>query len=173
MTDVVEPCHVRDALLWQWSLAWSFADDFIIGQIDNDLATWQPAPSSWTVHPTPGGWRADWADDEEDGIPAPASAGWILWHIQWWLSNTIAAVRGDAQIQPTEFIVKTGTDNLVRLHHQWEEILLSENLDQPVKRVLPEAQPLATVAAWVNAELWKNLAEIGQLKMLYAHKDAH
>lgn len=162
MTDF----DVRTALQPQLAIEWRFAGDFIIGQIDEEAALWSPgAARSYTVHRTSEGWLADWPDEQNDP-PMTATMGWILWHIEWWWTDTIGLVNGDERIAPQEYRWSGGTDEIVRLKERWDHVLATEDFDRLVQWAMPEHQPLGLIAAWLNFKLAKNLSEINQLKML-------
>lgn len=164
MTDL----DVRTVLQRQLAIEWSFASDFIVGQIDEEAALWSPgAVRSYTVHRTSDGWSADWPDEENDP-PMAATMGWLLWHIEWWWSDTLVLVNGHGRLAPQEHKWSGGTDEIVRLKAQWDRVLATEDFDRRVQWAMPEPQPLGLVAAWLNFELAKNLSEINQLKMLRA-----
>ena len=159
---------VRTALQRQLAIEWSFAADLIIGQIDEEAALWSPAGvKRYTVHSTSEGWSADWPDEENDP-PMTATMGWILWHIEWWWTDTLSRVNGDGRIEPLEHKWSGGTDEIERLKERWDQVLATDNVNRLVPWSLPQPQPLGLIAAWLNFELAKNLAEINQLKMLRA-----
>lgn len=156
----------RAALERQLAIEWRFASDYILGQSVEELALWKPTANSVTVHSTDSGWVADWPDEEADEV-APATIGWLLWHIEWWWANTLATVNGGTQIAPAEFRWSGGADRIADLKRQWDEVLATRNLGELVRWVMPEPQPLGAIAGWVNFELAKNLSEINQLAMIH------
>lgn len=162
----VSPFDVRTMLQRQLALEWRFASDFVLDRIDPELALWQPVATSPTIHRVHGGWRADWPDEDADEVPAPAGIGWVLWHIEWWWSATLASVHAMPSCDPEDFVATLDSQVLRGLKAQWDLVLTGDDLDRPVEWLLPEPQPLGFIAAWVNFELAKNLAEINQLAML-------
>ena len=159
---------VRTALQQQLQIEWKFATDLILGQIDENTALWSPGESpSYTVHPTSEGWAGDWPDEENDP-PMAATIGWILWHIGWWWSDSLSLVKGLGRVAPQEYTWSGGTDEIAGLKGRWDQVLATEDFDQPIQWAMPEPQPFGMIAAWVNFELAKNLSEINQLKMLRA-----
>jgi len=85
-----------------------------------------------------GSYTPDWADTEPDPVPVP-TIGWLSWHMGWWWSVAVDHAHGRAP----------------------------RDLDATAPFPWPK-DPQHTVAhmvAWVNAELMKNVAEIGQLRL--------
>ena len=170
MTLGTNSYDTRAALQRQLDIAWNFATDFILDQIDHDLALWKPAPDSVTVHPTGSGWVADWpSEDGTESLP-PATIGWSLWHIEWGWTNTLATVNREAQISASDFRWSGGTQHLAGLKRRWDRVLATDDLERLNQWVMPAPRPLSYIAGLVNFELTKNLAEINQLKMLHASK---
>jgi hypothetical protein len=165
----------RDLLRWQFDLTWSLLE-LHLEQLTPDDLLWEPAAHIWTVRPRGSGtWEADWAETEPDPIPVPTAA-WVSWHIGWWWSVTIDHVRS-RRPRDREEIGWPGPDAAVAgLRGLREEWLAA--LDRLTDRDLDHAAPfpwpdgsgltLAHTLAWVNAELMKNTAEIGQLRLLRA-----
>jgi hypothetical protein len=50
------------------------------------------------------------------------------------------------------------------------ESLRPEDLDTPVRYPWTESRPLAYLLAWVNLELMKSIAEIGEVANVYLHR---
>ncbi len=83
--------QLLDTLRWQFRLTWQLAQ-YHLPQLTDDACLWEPAPGSWTVRQAGGVWQPDWADAEPDPV-LPVTIGWLAWHIIWWWSGLIAAVR--------------------------------------------------------------------------------
>lgn len=147
---------------------WRFAEEPVLGTVDEDLALWEPSSHVCTVRHTAKGWVADWPDEEHPPIP-DVTIAWVLWHIEWWWSDTISRVQGGPQIPPEAHRWSGDTSGVVAVKQRWDDILASADLDAPIDWVMPEPQPLWFVAAWVNVEFTKNLAEINHLRMLRAN----
>jgi hypothetical protein len=135
----------------------------------------QPAAHCWTVRPGAGGrWVPDWADAEPAPIPVP-TIGWITWHIGWWWTVTIDHTQGRKPRERTEIDWPGDGSKTVAwlrdLRTEWLAVLdrLSD-ADLDGTALFPwQGDPEHTAAhtiAWVNAELMKNVAEIGQLRLL-------
>lgn len=155
----------RVILQRQLAISWSFAGDFILGRIGEDLALWEPSPGrAYTVRRTDGIWRADWPDERNDP-PRTATIGWLLWHIEWWWSDTLALVDGRPRVGHQEHVWSGGTRAIEDLKRRWDAVLAEDDLERGIQWVMAEPQPLGMVAAWVNFELTKNLAEINQIRM--------
>ncbi len=117
-----------------------------------------------------GRWWPDWAEPEPD--PAPGvSVGWVTWHLGWWWSAALDHAQGRTP-PPREQVAWPGDAAaavawITGIHERWRDLLagLSEpDLDGVVRFPWPEPRPLGIMAAWVNGELTKNVAEIGVLR---------
>ncbi|WP_280435187.1 DinB family protein [Nocardia carnea] len=166
----------RDLLRWQFDLVWSLSQLHFDALTDDDTH-WAPAEVIWTVHRgADGHWRPDFAETEPDPIPATTIA-WLTWHIGWWWSSAIEHAEGRPVPERTE-VYWPGTTAaaltwLTDLREQWLAVLDrcdDSTLEQPTHYPWPAEAGLtvAHLAAWVNAELMKNAAEIGQLRVLRA-----
>lgn len=146
-------------LLWQFDLTWALADLHLSALVEDDFL-WEPAALCWTLRPdTAGVWRPDWADTEPDPIPVPTVA-WLTWHVIWWWSTTIDKVTGDAPRDRDEVTWPgdgaSSVSQIRELAARWRDLLADLDVDQ------------VRTALWLNAELMKNIAEIGQLRLLRA-----
>ncbi|MET8349515.1 MULTISPECIES: DinB family protein [unclassified Micromonospora] len=101
--------------------------------------------------------------------------GWITWHIGWWWTVAIDHLQGRPARERTEVNWPGDGDKTVAwlrdLRTEWLAVFdrLSET-DLDGTAPFPwQDDPEHTVAhmiAWVNAELMKNVAEVGQLRLL-------
>ncbi len=158
-------------LRWQYDLTWTLAE-LHLTELRVDDFLWEPGPLCWTVRPTPDGWVPDWADTEPDPIPVPTIA-WITWHVGWWWTVTIDHLRGRTP-SSREDVAWPGAARTVEwlrgLHTEWTTVLdglTAADLAAPAPFPWPpdSALTVAHTVAWVNAELMKNVAEIGQLRL--------
>ncbi|WP_106402271.1 DinB family protein [Actinocorallia populi] len=166
----------RDLMRWQFDLTWSLSEYHLERLVPEDFL-WEPSPLSWTVRPAPDGtWVTDWAETEPDPVPTPTIA-WLTWHIDWWWSVALDHVRSRAPRDRAEITWpgdgEAAVARLRALREEWLTVL--EHLDEPAldaPATFPwQDDPQYTVAhtiAWVNAELMKNVTEIGQLRLLRA-----
>ncbi len=161
---------MRDVLLSQLDLVWGFATQFVLDDVDERQALWEPSGNVVTVHNTEDGWVADWPDEESRPLP-DATIGWILWHVEMWWANAADSAEGRRARTPDEVRWSGSTDGVIAAHDRWVEILSSHDLEAPVRGLMPEPRPFSFVAAWVNFELTKNLAEINQLKIQYGNRN--
>ncbi|SFQ55130.1 DinB superfamily protein [Amycolatopsis arida] len=172
-----EPPESRCALLrWQFDLTWSLLD-LHLNELRPEDFRWEPAPLCWTVRPGPGGtWVPDWADSEPDPIPVP-TVGWLTWHLGWWWTVTLDHAEGRVPRERTDVDWPgpgTPTVEWLRgLRRDWLAVLnrlTDADLDEPAPFPWPRdsGHTVAQMVAWVNAELMKNAAEIGQLRLLRA-----
>lgn len=155
----------RVLLRRQLDIMWRFATDFIIDQIDLELALWEPSTHVCTVHQTGDGWSADWPDEDEGPLP-DATIAWLLWHIEWWWNDISARVARQPGLSPSDHSWSGSTAGIVAAKHDWDRVLAEADLDVLVQWHMPQPQPVWFIASWVNVELTKNLAEINQLKGL-------
>ncbi|MFF5180720.1 DinB family protein [Micromonospora sp. NPDC000316] len=167
------PVSRRDVLQWQFDLTWSLFE-YHLERLESADFLWEPAAHCWTVRPTDDGRSMpDWADAEPDPVPVP-TIGWITWHIGWWWTVALDHVQGRPPRERTE-IAWPGGDKAVAwlrdLRTEWLEVLARlDDADLDGTAPFPwQGDPAHTVAhmlAWVNAELMKNAAEIGQLRLM-------
>ena len=162
-----------ELLRWQFEFTWSLFE-YHLERLEPGDSRWEPAPRCWTVRPdSSGGWVPDWAEPEPDPVPVP-TVGWVSWHIGWWWGVTLDHAQGRTPRERTE-VGWPGEESVV----EWLRALRTEwltVLDGLTDRKLEEAAPfpwpadsgytVAHMVAWVNSELMKNAAEIGQLRLL-------
>lgn len=161
-------------LRWQFELTWSLLDGHVGALRDEDYL-WEPVDGCWTVREVAAGcWQPDWVEPEPNPAP-PATIGWLTWHIGWWWTETLACAAGHAPPVRSEIGwpgSASGTAAWLRgLRTRWITVL-DRLTDADLAAVAPypwRNRPDRTVAhmiGWVNAELMKNAAEIGQLRFL-------
>ncbi|MCX4558052.1 DinB family protein [Streptomyces phaeochromogenes] len=171
-----------ELLRWQFELTWSLFE-YHLERLEDEDFLWEPGPLCWTVRPDADGdgrWVADWADAEPDPIPVP-TIGWVSWHIGWWWSVAVDHARGRVPRERTEIVWpgdgKAAVAWLRGLRGEWLAVL-EQFTDAELDAVAPfpwQNEPEHTVAhmaGWVNSELMKNAAEIGQLRLLRAASGA-
>lgn len=167
MTPLIE------TLTWQFRMTWSLGRDFWLPALTDDLLLWRQAPSAASMRfGTDGTWQPDW-DEDPDPVP-PATAGWLTWHIQWWWTSAIASFRGEP-IPERESIrwpvtadaVRTTLSELADTWHSMLEVLDDSLLERPAAFPWPDPRPVRHLVAWVNSELMKNLAELGDCVRLH------
>jgi hypothetical protein len=137
------------------------------------MCLWAPGPGAWTVRRVGGAWVPDWAEVEPDPAP-PTTIAWTAWHMAWWWSEALARATG-APPPGRLGVAYPGSAEGVRaqlgaLARDWRSVLAgldAEALGRPSTFPWPEERPFATTVAWVNAELMKNVAEIGVVRHLY------
>ncbi len=158
----------RELLRWQFDLTWSLLE-YHLDRLEPADLLWEPAALTWTVRPDEAGaWRPDWADTEPDPVPVP-TIGWVTWHIGWWWSTALDQVNAKPPRDRTEVVWPGDGAGVVRglrdLRAEWTAALDRADLDAAAAEPWPD---VAHLAGWVNAELMKNVAEIGQLRLLRA-----
>lgn len=163
-------------LRWQFELTWSLLD-LRLTALDEDDFLWEPAEGCWTVRRSAdGSWRPDWVEPEPDPAPV-ATIGWLTWHIGWWWTEAITRQQGELPPERTDVLWPgsgAAAEAWLRgLRSRWVE-LVARLAPAELHEVAPypwQDRPDRTVAhlvGWVNAELMKNTAEIGQLRLLRA-----
>ncbi|MEH1102894.1 DinB family protein [Micromonospora sp. CPCC 205561] len=166
----------RALLRWQFDLTWSLFE-YHLERLDVADFLWEPAANCWTLRRGPdGAWTPDWADTEPDPVPVP-TVGWLTWHVGWWWTVAADHLAGRAARARTDVGWPGAGEPCVawlrRLRTEWLgllERLTDADLDGPAPFPWQD-DPAYTVAhtiGWVNAELMKNVAEIGQLRLLRA-----
>jgi DinB superfamily len=157
---------------WQFELTWSLLELHLERLTPADML-WEPASQVWTVRQgADGAWRPDWDEAEPDPIPVP-TVGWVMWHIGWWWSVTLDHARGLPPRDRTE-VTWPGPDQAVEwlrgLRSEWLAVLGTLDVAAPAPWPWPDdpSKTIGHMVSWVNAELMKNTAELGQLRLLRA-----
>jgi hypothetical protein len=163
-----------ETLRWQFQLTWRLASEYHLPALTDETCFWEPALGSWNVRRFEDGiWRPDWVEPEPN--PAPTvTIGWLTWHITWWWSGLIAAVRNEPPIGRDQ-VFWPGSADAVRsrlegLAAEWTDFLSmldDAGLDRPLAYPWTEPRPLSIALAWANSELMKNVAEIGYVRLLF------
>jgi hypothetical protein len=156
----------RDLLRWQFDLTWSLFEYHLDLLADADLL-WEPtAPHVFTMRHNGTAWDRDWPTPEEEpnGV---ATMAWLTWHIGWWWT---AAVDHVCHREPRD-VAWPGPEQAVEwlrgLRAEWLQVLADVDLEATTTFPWPDgSMTVAHTVAWVNSELMKNVAEIGQLRRL-------
>lgn len=166
---------IPSVALVQCDLTWALFDHHLT-RLDPAAVRWEPGPVVGTVRPDGDGvWRPDWAGTEPDPVPVPTIA-WLAWHVLWWWGTAADHLAGDPP-RARENVIWPGDDAVVDalrgLHDRWRSLLAAatdDDLDRAAPFPWPEGSgpTVAHMLAWVNAELMKNAAEIGQLCLQHA-----
>nr|WP_218107340.1 DinB family protein [Micromonospora carbonacea] len=165
-----------DLVRWQFDLIWALFE-YHLERLEPADFLWEPAAHCWTVRPGPAGtWVPDWAQTEPDPVPVPTIA-WLTWHIGWWWSAAGEHLQG-RPVSPHTGVAWPGAgaatvEWLRDLRRQWLghlDGLADADLDRVAAYPWPAdaGHTVAHLLGWVNAELMKNVAEIGQLRLLRA-----
>ncbi|QOV37204.1 DinB family protein [Streptomyces ferrugineus] len=164
----------RDLLRRQFDLTWALFE-YHLDRLRPEHFLWEPGPYCWTVHRgADGTWVPDWAETEPDPVPVPTIA-WLSWHIGWWWGVATDHLRGRPPRERTEVTWPgEGAATVTWLRELGAEWLAAldglDESDLEAGASFPWTEdPQYTVAhmiGWVNAELMKNVAEIGQLRLL-------
>ena len=157
----------------QLRVTWALASDVLAGLTDAE-ALWCPSAASWTVRPDAHGrFVADWEEPEPSPAPPPSIA-WVQWHVIWWWSTVIDRTFGSGQLRRDEVAWPGAAASMARidvLRQAWIarlDSLSDADLSSGALTTWPYAdgRPFAEVAAWVNVELTKNVAEMCLLRRL-------
>jgi hypothetical protein len=162
-----------DLVRWQFDFTWSLAELHLQELAPEDFL-WEPARRCWTVRQAPdGSWAPDWEEPEPDPPPVP-TIGWVSWHLGWWWTVTLDHLQGRVPHDRTA-VAWPGPGAptvawLRALRTEWVAVL-----DRLTAADLRAAAPfpwpadagltVAHTLAWVNGELMKNVAELGQLRL--------
>ena len=157
-----DPALATRTLLKQLDLVWLFAEQHVLPRIDEAAVHWEPSSNCVGIRRVDGHLVADWPDETAEALPEPTIA-WLLWHIEWWWSNTIAACRGGGPTGPDTYEWSGSTKHIGELRTEWSALLSSTDVETTISGLMPHDTPLWEVAGWVNFELTKNISEIGQL----------
>ncbi|SCL48962.1 DinB superfamily protein [Micromonospora citrea] len=170
------PESSRALLRWQFDLTWALFEHHLERLEPADFL-WEPAEHCWTVRRDANGDLVpDWADTEPDPVPVPTIA-WLTWHIGWWWTVAVDHLRGRTVRQRTD-VAWPGAGGptvawLRGLRTEWLDVL-DGLTDADLDRTAPfpwqddSGHTVTHMVAWANAELMKNVAEIGQLRLLRA-----
>lgn len=158
-------------LLEQFDLVWALAQLHLDALAEDDFL-WEPAGVVWTVHRGGDGlWRPDFSEAELDPVPVPTIA-WLTWHIDWWWTTALAHASGEVVPGRAEvFWAGTGVAAVARLRElaaAWRSVLSDADLSRSVPYPWDPPKTLAHTASWLNVELTKNVAELGQLRLIRA-----
>lgn len=136
---------------------------------------WALNPESLQIRRKENMWIADWPETEAYEI-GPSSISWIMWHVMYWWKSALDYNFEEGKLQREEVVwpgsVEAARDIIVKLHEQWiqkveamsdEELASNEHAHWPF-----EGESFMDIALWLNVELTKNAAEIGNGRFLYA-----
>ncbi|AWZ22862.1 DinB family protein [Rhodococcus pyridinivorans] len=149
-------------LLKQLDLVWLFAEQHVLPRIDEAAVHWEPSSNCVGVRRVDGRLVADWPDETAEALPEPTIA-WLLWHIEWWWTNTVAVCSGGTAVGPDAYEWSGSTDHIRALRTEWAALLETADIEKTIVGLMPEPSPLWEVAGWVNFELAKNASEISQV----------
>lgn len=170
MSDTGNSLAAR-TLRTQLDLILLFADEHVLPRIDEPVVHWAPSENCVDVRRIDGVLVADRPDERASPLPETTIA-WLLWHIEWWWSNAISVCRGGTAVGPDAHEWSGSVERIRTLADRWRDILDSVDATKPIVGLMPDDAPLWEVAGWVNFELAKNVAEIGQLLTRYSNIDS-
>lgn len=160
----------------QFDLVWALFQ-ISLDQLTDDECHWTPVADDRTAtvrRDGAGRWVADWSGLEVEPYLLPTIA-WLTWHLGWWWSTTIAHATAEPVPDRVD-VTWPGSADATRdwlgdPHDRWLDVLdgLTEtDLDAIAPFPWPSRpdRTVANMVAWVNAELMKNVAEIGRQRIL-------
>lgn len=164
---------MRELLLQQLDIPWALASGYYLPGLTDEIAHWRPSANAVGLVAREGSFYPEWPDEEQEPIP-DTTVGWLLWHMEWWWSGAVEGTRGGRSPGPGEFAwsgsAGASRARLTGLHDEWVAILTTSDLSHSCTAPFPTPQPLSEIAAWLNVELMKNVAELGQLMRLRANR---
>lgn len=171
---------IRELLSAQLAIPWSLADTYVLPGLDEVAAHWQPSTNVCAVRPRDNGtWSVDFPDETASPLP-DVTAAWLLWHITWWWTNAEnwAHCRDalPSSSLPWAGSATAAVSEIRRLHQRWNRLLGEQPMTAKTAAPFSVGQTFEGLASWVNVELTKNIAELGQLARLHRKcpmSDAH
>ena len=164
---------MRELLLQQLEIPWALASGYYLPGLTDEIAHWRPSANTVGLVAREGSFYPEWPDEEQEPI-SDTTVGWLLWHMEWWWSGAVEGTRGGRSPGPGEFAwsgsAGASRARLTGLHDKWVAILTTSDLSLSCTAPFPTPQPLSVIAAWLNVELMKNVAELGQLMRLRANR---
>ncbi|WP_125773280.1 DinB family protein [Antribacter gilvus] len=161
---------LRPTLRQQLDLAWSLADRYHLPAVTEENAFWAPSRNACTVLPEG---TVQMPDETATPIATPTVA-WLLWHITWWWTNAHRWADGKTPVpwdeHPWAGSAEAAVAQVRALHAAWVARLDSADLEAPVSGPWSDDATFARLAGWLNLELMKNVAEIGQLVGLHENR---
>ncbi|MDX3660436.1 DinB family protein [Streptomyces sp. ID05-26A] len=155
-----------DLLRWQFEMTWSLFE-YHLDLLEPEDIGWEPGSAHvFTMRHNGTTWERDWPTPEQESAGV-ATIAWLTWHIGWWWTAAIDHVREQEPREVTWPGPEKAIGWLRRLKDEWLETVDGADLDAATTFPWPDgALTVAHTVAWVNAELMKNVAEIGQLRRL-------
>ncbi|MBX3019153.1 MAG: hypothetical protein KF767_14805 [Bdellovibrionaceae bacterium] len=167
----MNPLNPRnETLLFQFDMTWALAT-YHLPRLNEQNMFWEPSPHAWTIRQGADGlWRPDFAETEPIPLPTPTAA-WVLWQIRWWWTGALQAAEGKPlpgvhEVEPFGTAAMAEKE-IAALAQTWRHKLQTADLDVKVQHLWAEPTPLWQTAAWLNAELMKNVSEVGNLITLF------
>ena len=160
-------------LYWQFQLTWKLAS-FHLQDLTYELCFWDPVQGSLTFRQTKDvEWYPDWVEPDPDP-PPPVTVGWVTWHLTWWWTSLLAAIKHELPLPHNQVPWPGGAGAVKRcletLAGEWRDRfskLEEGELDRLLAYPWAEPRPLRFALTWANSELMKNVAELGYIRHLY------
>ena len=162
---------------WQFDTAWNLLHQQLRDLSDAAFRWPEAAPNWWTVRALDDGrFVADWVEPEPSP-PPPVTVAWLTWYMCWWWRAAMDGLRDTQPAEPTEVTwpgsAQATVQALQALRVEWLDLVDDMGPEQlSGTAVFPwndrSDRTAAHVVWWVNSELMKNTAEIGQLMRIRA-----
>ena len=153
----------------QFDVVWKLAQ-LILPKLITEDHFWEPVLGSWSMRKNQKGW---WKVDLEIPEPEPtptSTIAWLTWHIQWWWSSFFAVYDKKKPFEISEIAWPGNASEvnkmLNELHDRHAALLASMNeaaLSEMFEYPWQKPRQFRFALGWVNIELMKNVAEIGQV----------
>ncbi len=149
----------------QFDIPWSLGRDYVFPAVLGVDEYWEPSGNVCSVRRGPDqAWRVVMPDESAEPLPN-VSIAWLLWHVSWWWQNAHRWVAGHDSLPPEKVSwpgsASLALDQVTQLRDGWVDILNHGSPHASTSAPFPKGRSLAGLAAWVNFELTKNIAEIG------------
>ena len=169
--------ELRETLIFQFDISWQLLD-YHLTDLENEEALWKPTDNSLHVNNLEGVWKADWPENESYEM-GPASIAWTTWHIIFWWSMVINHSFGEGTLTKEDIYwlgdMDAVKDTFKNFHDQWRSILETTSNEELISsnytRWPFEDKPFYELAGWLNLELMKKAADIGNGRFLYATRN--
>lgn len=168
---------MKEEILFQLDIGWQLFL-YHCTDLEDEEALWCKTSHGLQVRRQAEMWVADWPDTEAYTI-GPPSIAWILWHMMYWWKGTLSASKENQILEREEVIwpgsVALAIQELKGCYDDWAAFLGAmteqEFRSGELCRWPFEGKSMYALALWLNAELMKNVAEIGAGRFLYAVRE--
>lgn len=166
--------EIKENILFQLDMCWQLYL-YHMENLQEEEVFWVFSPKGLQVRKQDDGWSVDWPEDESYEI-GPSSIAWIMWHIIYWWTTALDSNFGDGTLRkediPWPGSIEKAKEAIRTLHDKWilklNELTYEDYLSAKYTKWPLENRSFVDIALWLNGELMKNVAEIGNGRFLYA-----